>query len=158
MIKFISAVAIAIAMLATPMAVGSVLAQDAANPRDLVQEEANRKLVVDFYNQFFNQHDTTAAVVADGYIQHNPDVPDGKAALVGFFTGFFKDNPQSKAEVVRSATDGDLVFLHIHATNGADDRGQSIVDIFRVSNGQIVEHWDVIQNVPEPSANTNTMF
>ena len=130
-----------------------------AASRDLKVEEANRKLVVEFYDRFFNSHDVEAAsVVAEEYRQHNPEVPDGKKPLVSFFTGFFKDNPQSKAKIVRSSTDGDLVWLHVHATNGADDRGQAIVDIFRVKDGKIVEHWDVIQAVPKEAANKNTMF
>ena len=130
-----------------------------AASRDLKVEEANRKLVVEFYDRFFNKHDIDAAsVVADEYRQHNPEVPDGKEPFVSFFTGFFKDNAQSKAEIVRSSTDGDLVWLHVHATNGADDRGQAVVDIFRVKDGKIVEHWDVIQAVPKEAANKNTMF
>ncbi len=135
-----------------------VLAQTAS--RDLVQEEANRKLVIEFYDRFFNRHETeeAARVVADDYRQHNPEVPDGKAPFLSFFTGFFKDNPNSKARIVRSSTDGDLVWLHIHSTNGEKDKGQAVVDIFRVADGKIVEHWDVIQNVPETSANQNTMF
>ena len=99
-----------------------------------------------------------ARVVADDYTQHNPDVPDGKAPFVGYFSGFFKENPQSRARIVRSATDGDLVYLHVHSTNGPEDRGQAVVDIFRVDDGVIVEHWDVIQDVPAESANDNTMF
>ncbi|ARQ61429.1 NTF2 domain-containing protein (plasmid) [Rhizobium sp. Kim5] len=115
--------------------------------------------MVEFYDRFFNIHDIeAAAVVADEYRQHNPEVPDGKKPLVSFFTGFFKDNPQSKAKIVRSSADGDLVWLHVHATNGTDDRGQAIVDIFRVKDGKIVEHWDVIQAVPKEAANKNTMF
>ena len=135
-----------------------VLAQTAS--RNLVQEEANRKLVIEFYDRFFNRHETeeAARVVADDYRQHNPEVPDGKAPFLSFFTGFFKDNPNSKARIVRSSTDGDLVWLHIHSTNGEKDNGQAVVDIFRVADGKIVEHWDVIQNVPETSANQNTMF
>lgn len=128
--------------------------------RDSAQEEANLALVLDFYDRFFNRHETTAAarVVAEDYIQHNPEVPDGKAPFVNFFTGFFKDNPHSRARIVRSAANGDLVWLHVHATNGSDDRGQAVIDIFRVKDGKIIEHWDVIQGVPEKSENTNTMF
>ncbi|PDT14815.1 hypothetical protein CO670_20775 [Rhizobium sp. J15] len=130
-----------------------------AASRDLKVEEANRKLVVEFYDRFFNKHDIDAAsVVADEYRQHNPEVPDGKKPFVSFFTGFFKDNAQSKAKIVRSSADGDLVWLHVHATNGTEDRGQAIVDIFRVKDGKIVEHWDVIQAVPKEAANKNTMF
>lgn len=131
----------------------------AAEPRNLETEEANRQLVLKFYDRFFNKHEIEAAeVVAEDYKQHNPEVPDGKKPFVTFFTGFFKENPESRAKIVRSATDGDLVYLHVHSTNGADDRGQAVVDIFRVKDGRIVEHWDVIQSVPESSANPNTMF
>lgn len=128
--------------------------------RDLAAEEANRALVIQFYNQFFNEHETeqSSLVLAEDYIQHNPDVPDGKAPFVDYFAGYFQENPDYQSEIVRSATDGDLVWLHVHSTNGDDDRGEAVVDIFRVENEMIVEHWDVIQSVPEEAANDNTMF
>lgn len=137
----------------------NIQAEESA-PRNLIAEEANRTLVLEFYDRFFNRHDVAgaAAVVAENYKQHNPQVPDGKAPFVNFFIDYFKDNPESHVRVVRSATDGDLVFLHVHASNGANDRGQAVVDIFRVEKGMIVQHWDVIQDVPEQSANDNTMF
>lgn len=135
---------------------GAALAQD----RDLAQEEANRQLVLGFYDRFFNQHDIEAAndAIAEDYIQHNPNVPNGRAPLIGYFSGYFKENPQSRARIVRSAADGDLVWLHINSTNGEGDLGRAVVDIFRVKDGKIVEHWDVIQNVPATAANDNTMF
>ncbi|MBB4235718.1 nuclear transport factor 2 family protein [Rhizobium esperanzae] len=147
----------ALAILAGIAAPSGAFAESAA--RDLKVEEANRKLVVEFYDKFFNKHDIAAAsVIADDYRQHNPQVPDGKQPLISFFTGFFKDNAQSKAEIVRSAADGDLVWLHVHATNGVSDLGEAVIDIFRVKDGKIVEHWDVIQPVPKEAANKNTMF
>ena len=128
--------------------------------RDLATEEANRQLVVDFYNLNFNEHkvEEAAQVMADDYIQHNPFVPNGKEAFVTYFSSFFPDNPNAKSRIVRSAANGDLVWLHIHNTNNEQDRGQAIIDIFRVDNGKIVEHWDVIQAVPEKALNDNTMF
>ncbi|ELQ6124706.1 ester cyclase [Cronobacter dublinensis] len=130
-----------------------------ASARQSDVEEANRQRVITFYDRFFNQHDTAAAdVVADDYRQHNPDVPDGKAPFVNYFSGFFRDNPQSRAKVIRSAADGDLVWLQVHSTNGSHDRGQAVLDIFRVKDGKIVEHWDIIQDMPEKAANANTMF
>ena len=128
--------------------------------RNLAQEEANRRLVTAFYDGVFNRHDVARAseVVADSYIQHNPGVPTGKAPFVDYFTGYFRDHPQARSRIVHSATDGDLVFLHVHSTETPADRGRAIVDIFRVTNGKITEHWDVVQPVPEPTANTNTMF
>ncbi|WP_264228554.1 nuclear transport factor 2 family protein [Pantoea ananatis] len=139
---------------------GAVYAAQPGEGRDIKVEEANRALVIHFYDQFFNHHKVAEAarVVADNYRQHNPGVPNGKAPLVNFFTDYFRKNPQSKARIVRSATDGDLVWLHVHSTNGEHDPGQAVTDIFRVKNGKIVEHWDVIQAVPATSANTNTMF
>ncbi|EOI3466834.1 nuclear transport factor 2 family protein [Cronobacter dublinensis] len=130
-----------------------------ASARQSDVEEANRQRVITFYDRFFNQHDTAAAdVVADDYRQHNPEVPDGKAPFVNYFSGFFRNNPQSRAKVIRSAADGDLVWLQVHSTNGSHDRGQAVLDIFRVKDGKIVEHWDIIQDVPEKAANANTMF
>ncbi|MFV0350093.1 MAG: ester cyclase [Halodesulfovibrio sp.] len=127
---------------------------------DIKAEEANRVLVLKFYDTFFNKHqvDEAAKVVADNYIQHNPSVPDGKEPFVSYFRGFFKENPESKVRIVRSAVDGDIVWLHIHSVNNAKDTGEAVVDIFRVQDGMIVEHWDVIQPVPQTAENTNTMF
>ncbi len=144
--------------LAPGLVAGPLLAETAK--RDFGQEEANRKLVIEFYDTVFNKHEVEkgATVLVDSYKQHNPMVPDGKAPFVNYFTGFFKENPQSKARIVRSATDGDLVYLHIHSTENDGDRGRAIVDIFRVTDGKITEHWDVIQPVPENAANSNTMF
>lgn len=149
---------IAALWLSAGMALGASAAQNTT--RDIAAEEANRTLVLNFYDRFFNKHEVTQAaeVVADNYKQHNPQVPDGKAPFVAYFAGYFKENPQARARIVRSATDGDLVYLHVNSTNGPGDRGQAVVDIFRVQDGKIVEHWDVIQDVPEKAANENTMF
>ncbi|MCI1000658.1 hypothetical protein D8666_12685 [Ochrobactrum soli] len=147
-----SALLISVASVSTP-----VFAQQT---RDIAKEEANRKLVLEFYDGVFNKHEVEkySEVLAENYIQHNPGVPDGKAPFVKFFTQRFKDNPKATARIVRSATDGDLVFLHLQSKMNEEDRGRAIVDIFRVDNGKIVEHWDVIQAVPETSKNNNTMF
>ncbi len=130
-----------------------------AQNRSSASEVSSRALVLDFYDRFFNRHDVSAAaVVAEDYKQHNPDLPDGRAALVRYFTEYFASNPQSRVRIIRSAVEGDLVYLHVHSKNDAEDIGQAVIDIFRVKDGMIVEHWDVIQNVPEYAANTNTMF
>ncbi len=142
----------------TALTGGQAMAQDTR--RDLATEEANLKLVVNFYEQFFNKHEVARAaeVVSENYKQHNPEVPDGKKPFVDYFSQFFKETPQSKARIVRTATSGDLVWLQVHSTNSPSDRGQAVFDIFRVKNGKIVEHWDIIQDVPAQSANGNTMF
>ncbi|ANF98129.1 ester cyclase [Paenibacillus bovis] len=123
------------------------------------QVAANKKLVTTFYNQFFNEHDGAALhkYVAEDYIQHNPTVPTGRKPLESFIP-ILQSNPDSRNKIVRVIAEGDIVALHVHAQSSKNDRGSAVVDIFRVANGKIVEHWDVVQPVPEKSANTNTMF
>lgn len=132
----------------------------AADDRVPQVEAANRKLVLDFYNRVFNAHDVAGGTVAmvDGYRQHNPMIPNGKAAFVAFFTGLFQTYPQFKAQILQVAADGDLVWVHVHLTNSPADRGQAVVDIFRVEDGKLVEHWDVMQPVPDASVSKNAMF
>lgn len=142
------------------LAGASAVCAEASAQRDLTKEEANRRIVVNFYNRFFNQHEINEAakVVAQEYKQHNPYVADGKAPFITYFTAAFEKNPNSRARIIRSATDGDLVYLHVHSTQNPNELGKSGVDIFRVRDGVIVEHWDVIQSVPEKAANENGMF
>jgi predicted SnoaL-like aldol condensation-catalyzing enzyme len=124
------------------------------------QEEKNKQLVLTFYQRFFGDKDITAAdqYLAPSYIQHNPLAATGRDAVKKFFTPFFANPaiPKTKIDVRRVAADGDLVWLHIRSkTTGAE---RAVVDIFRIKDGKIVEHWDVIQAVPEKSLNENTMF
>ncbi|MBR0824344.1 nuclear transport factor 2 family protein [Bradyrhizobium manausense] len=124
------------------------------------QEEANRKTVLAFYEKGLNQKDADAALahVGDRYVQHNPnaaDGPDGFRKFIGFLREKF---PNSHGEIKRSFVDGDYVILHVHAVREPGTRGNAIVDIFKLENGKIVEHWDVVQPIPENPANNNTMF
>ena len=131
-----------------------------AGPAFAADLDANKKIVVDFYEKGLNQKDYDAAAQSFGprYIQHNPGAangPEGFKRLVGFLKEKF---PNSRNEIKRVIAEGDLVVLHVHSKREPADRGRAIVDIFKVENGKIVEHWDVIQDVPEKSANDNTMF
>ena len=121
---------------------------------------ANKKNVVEFYEQAINRKDFDAAskYLGSRYIQHNPTAPDGAEGLKGFI-GFLKSKfPNSKSEIKRVFADGDYVILHVHAVREPGTRGRAIVDIFKLENGKIVEHWDVAQDVPEKAANGNGMF
>jgi predicted SnoaL-like aldol condensation-catalyzing enzyme len=124
------------------------------------QEEANRQAVLAFYEKGLNQKDADAALkyVGDTYVQHNPHAEDGPEGFRKFIA-FLRDNaPNSRAEIKRSFVDGDVVILHVFAAGPPGSRGMAIVDIFRLENGKIVEHWDVGQPIPETAANKNTMF
>ncbi len=105
---------------------------------------ANKKNVVEFYEQAINKKDFEAAskYLGPRYIQHNPVAPDGAEGLKGFI-GFLKSKfPDSKSEIKRVFAEGDYVILHVHAVREPGTRGRAIIDIFRLENGKIVEHWD----------------
>lgn len=123
------------------------------------REAHNKALVLAFYQQLFGDKDVSAIdrYVAEGYIQHNPHAPTGRAAILQLFGKVFAGAPKTRVDIRRVAADGDLVWLHVRAP-GPDGRMSAIVDIFRVEGDRIVEHWDVIQPVPEKAANDNTMF
>lgn len=158
--KFASRLSIYLAQAALILAMSAAVSEATDKSAGSKASDANRKMVVEFYDAFFNKHEMTAAekFLAEGYKQHNPLVPDGRKAVMDFFAGYFKSNPDSRAKIVRTAVEGDIVWLHVHATSHKDDKGLAVVDIFRVQDGKIVEHWDVVQAVPEKAANSNTMF
>ena len=124
------------------------------------QEEANKKVVLDLYEKGINQKNFEAAAKNFGprYIQHNPratDGPEGFAAFIDFLKAKF---PSYHSEIKKVFADGDYVILHVHNVPAPGERGAAIIDIFRLENGKVVEHWDVRQDIPEQSANNNTMF
>ncbi|MGY4477853.1 putative SnoaL-like aldol condensation-catalyzing enzyme [Bradyrhizobium sp. USDA 3364] len=124
------------------------------------QQEANRKAVLAFYDKGLNQKDADAALayVGNRYVQHNPGAADGPEGFRKFI-GFLREKfPNSHSEIKRSFVDGDYVILHVHAVREPGTRGNAIVDIFKLEDGKIVEHWDVVQPIPENPANNNTMF
>ena len=122
--------------------------------------EANKKVVLDFYDKALNQKDFDAAAKYFGprYIQHNPGAPDGIEGFKAFIAMRKEKFPNAKSDIKRAFAEGDFVILHVHSVREPGERGVAIVDIFRLDNGKIVEHWDVVQAIPEKLANDNGMF
>ena len=131
-----------------------------AAPVHAADPEANKKVVIDFYEKALNQKDFEAAAKHFGphYIQHNPGAPDGIEGFKAFIAMRKEKFPNAKSDIKRAFAEGDYVILHIHAVREPGERGVAVVDIFRLENGKIVEHWDVVQPVPEKAANSNGMF
>jgi predicted SnoaL-like aldol condensation-catalyzing enzyme len=131
-----------------------------AAPALAADTEANKKAVLEFYEAGLNKKDFDAASKYFGpkYIQHNPGAPDGIEGFKGFLNFLREKFPSSHSEIRRVFADGDFVILHVHAVREPGTRGRAIVDIFRLENGKIVEHWDVAQDIPEKMPHNNGMF
>jgi predicted SnoaL-like aldol condensation-catalyzing enzyme len=121
---------------------------------------ANKRLVVAFYDAAINKKDYDLAVTFLGpeYRQHNPTAGDGAAGLKSFIEFLKAKFPAQHGDIKQIIAEGDLVVLHVHSTRSDGTAGRAIVDIFRVAHGKVAEHWDVIQDIPEKSANSNGMF
>jgi predicted SnoaL-like aldol condensation-catalyzing enzyme len=123
-------------------------------------EEANRRLVTTMYEQVLKPLDSSRVdeFFAPDYIQHSPLASTGAQGLKDFLDWARAKSPAAEHRVKRVFVDGDYVIAHVHVIINVGEPGNAVVDIFRVANGRIAEHWDVAQEVPAQSANANGMF
>jgi predicted SnoaL-like aldol condensation-catalyzing enzyme len=143
-----------------PLAVAAAALVTLAAAAQPSQLENNKRIATEFYDAAINRKDFAAAsqYLGSSYRQHNPTAADGAEGLRAFIDFLKTRFPNQRGEIKRVIAEGDLVVLHVHSTRGDDTPGRAIVDIFRVENGKVVEHWDVIQDIPAQAVNTNGMF
>ncbi|WP_339787318.1 nuclear transport factor 2 family protein [uncultured Imperialibacter sp.] len=122
--------------------------------------QENKQNAIAFYKMAYegNPRKATELFLSDEYIQHNPAVADGLDGFIEYFERMQELYPEKSIEFVRAITEDNLVALHTHQTWPGNDQ-YITMDFFRFDQrGKIVEHWDSIQQIPEKSANPNTMY
>jgi predicted SnoaL-like aldol condensation-catalyzing enzyme len=134
--------------------------RDTSNREQLPVREVAERFIQLFYVED-NPRDAFMAWMHPDYIQHNPNAPTGRDATLAMMEASLARLPDLSHEVKRVVWgDADLVAIHFHFKYEPDTRGYSVVDILRIDGGYIREHWDVIQEVPDPATakNSNGMF
>jgi predicted SnoaL-like aldol condensation-catalyzing enzyme len=123
--------------------------------------EENRKEAIAFFQKALNEFNVATAIALYGgksYTQHNPLIEDGWEGLTKFIAWLRTNFPQARLDIKHAYADGDVVVLHSHWSRTPGERGEAVVDIVRLEQGKLVEHWDVVQPIPEKAENHNTMF
>ncbi|MBC2651198.1 nuclear transport factor 2 family protein [Novosphingobium flavum] len=148
-------------LIATAALVAALSSPAAAAPKAAGCRLTPKQVVTRFMDEFYTRKQVRSAFerwVDPGYIQHNPYAATGRAAAVAFLTGFVEQNPGYRAKIHRIIADGNLVAVHSQVWMKEGDNGSAVVDILRVEGCRVMEHWDVLQPVPEQAANSNGMF
>jgi predicted SnoaL-like aldol condensation-catalyzing enzyme len=120
----------------------------------------NKKNAIEFYKLSYEgePRKAVALYVGSEYIQHNPLVGDGIEPFIAYFERMAEEYAEKSIEFVRAVAEGNLVALHTHQ-KWPDDEEYVTMDFFRFDEkGKIVEHWDSVQQIPDTTANGNTMY
>jgi predicted SnoaL-like aldol condensation-catalyzing enzyme len=155
-----------IALLLLCITIGKigVQAQEQNNPKEMSisqtkKAEKNKQLVTTGYQRIFGELDTTAVdeFMSKDFLQHNPTIGDGPKGVKALVQMLITQGvPKQKIEFKHIIAEGDIVILH--SRYGMAGKEWRFIDIYRVENNKIVEHWDAMMQMPEKRANNNPMF
>lgn len=109
----------------------------------------NKEVIAAFYKEFFNDHDVESAVkyVKEDYIQHNPGVTQGRQGIMDGFREKFKAEPTFKLEIKMMIAEDDMVAVYLKNVDPEGNTKARVVDIYRLEDGMLAEHWDVVMPV-----------
>ena len=137
-----------------------LLVSACAGPPQPDRTEENRRVIQDFAKIFYQEKDVKRAfetyVVTD-YIQHNPGIADGRQAAIDALSPMFS-SPGARFDVKRIVVDSEYAVIHLFGRGDPKTAGAAVADIYRLKDGKIVEHWDILQPMPDKSANPHPMF
>jgi predicted SnoaL-like aldol condensation-catalyzing enzyme len=124
------------------------------------EEQANLDVTLAMYRDVLiaMNPDAVDRYISPDYIQHSSLAEPTIAALKQFLAKVHAESPDAQQSIKRAFVDGDHVIVHVHVERWPGDPGLAVIDIFRLEGGMIVEHWDVIQDVPAKPINPNGMF
>ncbi len=128
--------------------------EEAAAPAYLARTARNRAAFLDFVRLYYGERKVREAFdryVAVDYQQHNPNIADGREAAVAWLLKMTTGSTV-RMNIRRITVDGDYAVVHLHASQGPSDPGHVIMNLFRLQDGIIMEHWDVTQAVPATTA------
>jgi predicted SnoaL-like aldol condensation-catalyzing enzyme len=124
---------------------------------EATETERNRKLVLEGFAEFARGNmDILRTLLREDFLEHSPGNPSGRDAFIDFIV--HAPVAGARLELRRTVADGQYVVMHYLMTPAGDERGTAVVDIWRLENGLIVEHWDVKQPIPEPAEIPHGMF
>lgn len=110
-------------------------------------EEKNKEVIRKFYQEFFNDHIVGSAdkYVREDYIQHNPGVDQGRESLKSAFADKFVSDPEFRLDIKMLIAEKDMVAVYLKNVDPQGNTKCRVVDIYRLEDGMLAEHWDVLQ-------------
>ncbi|HEX4025851.1 MAG TPA: ester cyclase [Steroidobacteraceae bacterium] len=137
-----------------------VLALATSAHAETAQEARNKQIAIAFYNAALNEKnwDKARTYIGPRYVQHSIYMEDGPAGLEDLVKRIKKQFPDNRGEIKLAFADGDIVVLYLHVTRTRQDPGWAVIEMMRLKNDKVVEHWDDLQRIPKAAAGKNPIF